>query len=47
MLLILIIRMNSIFRVSFTLFTNKSLLDNIMNSSKKRGEGVLRRAMNN
>ena len=37
MLSILIIRMNLIFRVSLTLFTTNSLLDNIINPSKKRG----------
>ena len=47
MLSILIIRMNLIFRVSFTFFTNNSLLDNIMEPERKEVEGVLRRAMNN
>ena len=35
MLSILIIRMNLIFRVSFTFFTNNNLLDNIMNPVRK------------
>ena len=47
LLSILIIRMDLIFRVSFALFTNNSLLNNIIDPSKKRGEGVLRRAINN
>ena len=45
---ILIIRINLIFlRVSLTLFIDSSLLDNIMNPSKNKREGQLRRAMNN
>ena len=47
MLSILIIRMNLIFRVSFTFFTNNSLLDSIMEPERKEVEGVLRRAINN
>ena len=47
MLSILIIRMNLIFRVSFTLFIKNNLLGSIMNSRKKEVEGKLRRAMNN
>ena len=47
MLSILIIRTNLIFRVSFTFFTNNSLLDNIMEPERKEVEGVLRRAINN
>ena len=47
MLSILIIKMNLIFRVSLTSFTNNSLLDNIMNPVRKEVEEVLRRAMNN
>ena len=47
MVSILIIRMNLIFRVSFTFFTKNNLLDNIMNPVRKEVEGVLRRAMNN
>ena len=35
MLSILIIRMNLIFRVSFTFFTNNNLLNNIMNPVRK------------
>ena len=41
---ILIIRINEIFRVSFTFFTNNSLLDNIMNPSKKRGRDSIEKS---
>ena len=47
MLSILIIRMNLIFRVSFTFFTNNNLLDNKYDPVRKEVEGVLRRAINN
>ena len=40
MLSIHIIRMNLNFRVALTLFIDSSLFDNIMDSSRKRGEGV-------
>ena len=43
----LIIRMDLIFRVSLTLFTINSLLNNILNPIRTEVEGVLRTAMNN